>query len=161
MPNGARNIGKNGLRKLKMNIDHYENAIRSINGIHIQGSHTDEEILNAETALSIKFPNEFIFYLKKFGCISFDGIEYYGLTGDVDFESSGIPNFVWFTLKKRRQLGFPNEYLIFKNDNGEIYYCLSNNENEIYIWDNIQRVILQPPIRMSFLEFMLSDLMGE
>jgi hypothetical protein len=128
----------------------------------IAGGQSDEMIAAAEARLGVTFPASFRAYLSQLGNLSFNGYEYYGLTRNADFDHSGIPNCVWFTLRKRDQIGLPAPLVIFRNENDEKYYCLDttqtrDDECPVVIWDNITREISQT-LNARFSEFLQAEL---
>lgn len=96
---------------------------------------SDQEILDAESLLSLKFSSDFKEYTKEFGAVSFEGHE---LTGVV---KSKRLNVVENTLAKRKTNNkFPLNYYVIENlgidglsilqdENGYVY--LYSNENSI------------------------------
>lgn len=129
----------------------------------IAGGQSDEMIAAAEDRLGVTFPASFRAYLSQWGNLSFNGYEYYGLTPNADFDHSGIPNCVWFTLRKREQIGLPASLVIFRNENDEEYFCLDtsqtrgDNECPVVIWDNMVGEIAQT-LNASFSEFLQAEL---
>ena len=122
----------------------------------------DEEMVReAEQRLGVaKLPDSFRTYLLRYGHLSFGTIEYLGLTGSPGFEES-MPNFVWYTLRRRELL--PSGWVLFRNENGEVYFCvdtsqtLPSGENPVAVFD----VIDQTPcvMAMGFGEFLKADIL--
>lgn len=78
--------------------------IKSIPDVaYIEGC-TDEQIAEAEKELGLKFPQEYIDYVKEFGCVDFFGHEFTGLN------VTGRLNVVQATIKEKKV----NEY--FRDD---------------------------------------------
>ena len=76
--------------------------IKSIPDVaYIEGC-TDEQIAEAEKELGLKFPQEYIDYVKEFGCVDFFGHEFTGLN------VIGRLNVVQATKKEKRV----NEYFV-------------------------------------------------
>ena len=121
--------------------------LEEIDDLCVGNKHSDGDVLAAEKALSVKLPNSFKEYLKYFGDLSFGSVEYYGLTSDNNFKDLGIPNFVWYTLKKRNDINLPENLIVLQNVNGELFYCLDvgtldeNHECKVVVWDNINQCI--------------------
>lgn len=120
-----------------------------------------DQIDAAEVKLGLKFPQTFKDYLSEWGNLSAEGQEYYGLTRSGDFDNSGVPNCVWYTLTERVDVGLPDELVIVRNDNGEQYICiecnLPGNEERIVYWDNIEREV-DRTVNMTFVEFLKEEL---
>lgn len=125
------------------------------------GQVSAEWINKGEELLGIKFPKSYRFFLENWGEVNFDGKEYYGVFRE-DFENSGIPDVVWVNLNERKS-DFPNNLIVFKQNNGVEYYCFDvsktdeDGECPIVIWDNINKEIEQT-LDMTFAEFLLEDL---
>ncbi len=125
------------------------------------GKIPDEWILKAEALLKFKFPVSYRYFLSNWGEVSFAGKEYYGIFKE-DFENSGIPDVVWYNLKKQKD-NFPKDIIVFRQDDGVVYYCLGvsrlNKKREcpIVVWDNIAKEISEV-LEMNFGEFLLDDL---
>lgn len=129
----------------------------------IAGGQSAEVISAAESKLGVSFPPSFREYLSRWGNLSFDGYEYYGLTRNTDFENGSVPNCVWFTLRKRLAAGLPDRLVVFRNENDDVYYCvdtehiLEGNECGVTIWDHIDRSVDQR-LNCNFLEFLNEEL---
>ena len=75
--------------------------------------------------------------MERWGTLAIGPLEFYGITGD-EFESSSIPNAIWLTNVKRKQLGLPSELIILYDNNGVEYYCVdttSTQNSRIVVWD--------------------------
>jgi len=128
-------------------IEDIKSSLNEVDDLDFGTPKSDDDINIAEKKLSVILPSSFKEYLKCWGNLSLGPIEYYGLTKDSNLESAGIPNFVWFTLQKREQIGLPDNLVVFQNLNDEVYCCLDtssydkNNECPVVKWDNINSCI--------------------
>lgn len=144
-------------------IDDVERSLREIDDLVTGVAHEEDEVASAEKKLLVTLPNSFKEYLKRWGNLSMGAIEYYGLTQSSNFENAGIPNFVWFTIKKRDEVGLPSHLVVFQNSNDEVYYCLNtdsfmnNSECSIVVWNNLDRSIDQT-MAVDFFGFLLGDI---
>ncbi len=146
----------------KRTLKDIENALQGVDGIAAGDSHEDAEIMEAEKALDVTLPDSFKAYLKKWGKLALGPIEYYGLTKNPNFTSAGVPNFVWFTLKKRDQVNLPKNLIVFQNANDEAYYCIDTSslidgECKVAIWNNLERQTDQI-LDIGFFDFLLGDI---
>ena len=129
----------------------------------ISGPKPEEMVAAAEAKLGVPFPPSFRQYLLKWGNVSFEGIEYYGLTQNSDFDNSGIPNCVWYTLKQRRQVGLPDHLIIFLNHDGDEFICidtdhvLDGDERGIAFWNNAERTV-SDQLAITFAEYLHDEL---
>lgn len=130
----------------------------------VAGGQTETMVAAAEAKLGVSFPPSFREYLLKWGNLSFGSYEYYGLTRNGNFENSTIPNCVWFTLRKRSQVGLPHSLVIFRNNDDDEYVCidtdhvLNGGERGIAIWDNVERSVSQS-LQMNFMDYLREELM--
>ena len=127
------------------------------------GGQPEAAIEAAERKLGLRLPKSFRKYLLEWGNISFGPFESYGLTQNCDFENSGIPNCVWFTIKKREAVGLPANLVVFRNENDDVYLCLNTgiavNDDECSIakWNNVNRCI-EEVLQISFIEYLAEEL---
>lgn len=75
---------------------------------------TQAEILRAELALGLVFPESYKIFLEQCGAGSFGGFEIYGIIAG-NFEGEGIPNGVWYTLEERKR-GLPENLIALTSD---------------------------------------------
>lgn len=121
-----------------------------------------ELIEKAETFLDVKLPESFKVYLSRWGNISIGAIEFYGLTKNDNFVDACIPNFAWFTARKRETINLPKHLIVFQSINDVEYLCLdvstlTNGECPIVVWDNIEKEITDS-FQITFLDFLLEEL---
>lgn len=132
-------------------------------GAFVAGGQSEEMVSAAETKLGVFFPPSFREYLLKWGNVSCEGYEYYGLTRNDDFDNGSTPNCVWFTLKKRHDVGLPHSLVVFRNINDEEYICidtdrhLGNVERRVVIWDNVDRMVSQT-LAINFADYLREEL---
>jgi antitoxin YobK len=137
-------------------------ALLDVDDYYIGQKHSDDDIREAENALNVVLPESYKNYLKEWGCLNIGPFEYYGLTKDNNFVESSVPNFVWFTLQVREQVGLPERLVVFQNKNEEIYYCLDTSlpidgDCKVAVWDNVERTI-DEVLDIGFYNFILSDI---
>ncbi len=84
-------------------------------------------VKKAEEKLSIEFPQSYRSFLRNFGAGNFGTEEIYGVVKE-DFENSGIPDAIWFTLKQRKEINLPSNLLIIYHTGGEEMFCLDINK---------------------------------
>lgn len=143
-------------------IEEIEHILNDLDAF-IAGGQPEAMVSAAESKLGVSFPPSFREYLLRWGNVSCDDVEYYGLTRNDDFDNGGIPNCVWFTTRKRTTVDLPHSLVVFRNINDEAYYCidtnqvLENDERKIVIWDNAAREISQT-LAVNFAEFLLEEL---
>lgn len=144
------------------NIEEIEQILNDLDAF-IAGGQPEAMVSAAESKLGVSFPPSFREYLLRWGNVSCDEVEYYGLTRNGDFDNGGIPNCVWFTIRKRTTVGLPLSLVVFRNINDEEYYCidtnevLENDERKIVIWDNVAREISRT-LDGNFTDFLLEEL---
>ena len=66
----------------------------------------EELIERAEQALGVGFPPSYREFVRVLGAGDIAGAEFYGVCS-AEFESSSVPNGIWFTLQERTDSGLP------------------------------------------------------
>ena len=94
------------------------------------GACPSELIEKAEHKLGVKFPDSYREFLLRYGAGSFGSEEIYGVIKD-DFDNSGIPDAVWYTLKQRKEVELPEDLIIIYSTGGEGMFCLNLGGNHI------------------------------
>jgi hypothetical protein len=168
--NGKRNIGHGDqniwkiTRGYEMSYFDYEKAMElaknrkfytTING------KSQDDIDISEKILNIKFSKEIKDFYLKYGYLSFEGNEIFGINPTDD---SGIleGNSVAYALNERKQYGMPEEWLPFYNF-GEGYlacqdYLTKNQEGEpriISVFYDGEKYMLDDVVADDFGEFVL------
>lgn len=97
------------------------------------GGASDNLIIKAQNALSLKFPQDYKEFLSDYGALTFGSVEIYGVFRE-DFENSGVPDAIWATLDERNLINLPENLLVLYNTGLEELYCLNfdvlNSNNE-------------------------------
>ena len=91
------------------------------------GGISDNIIRDAEELLGLKFPTSYKMFLNNYGAGNFGSEEIYGIING-EFENSGIPDAVWFTIKQRRELKISNSLIVIYFTGGEEYFCLDTSK---------------------------------
>jgi hypothetical protein len=131
----------------------------------VSGPKDEELVAKAEQYLDLKLPNSYRDFLRRWGTLSVGPDEFYGVI-DEDFETSSVPDAVWFTAKKRRELQLPHELVPVFNADGDEYYCLDtsrmddSHECPVVTWDVSGRRVVEQraPTFGDFLWARVSDL---
>lgn len=110
------------------------NIIKKIEGIYglyrLVGC-TEQQISGAEKQLEIKFPKEYVDYLKHFGAVSFYATELTGLNVD------GYLNVVNATLKERdTNSNFPKDCFMIENQGIDGVFSIMNSKGEVYAFQS-------------------------
>jgi len=112
-------------------------AIRNVPELyHVKGC-TDQQILEAEKDLNLKFSKEYIDYVKEFGAISFYGTEWTGLNID------GYLNVVQSTKQERDlNVSFPKDCYVIENEGIDGIIIASNENGTIYSihYENVEKI---------------------
>lgn len=80
----------------------------------------------AEHKLGLKFTGTYLDFLRSFGAGNFGSDEVYGII-DGDFEDSCVPDAIWFTLNKRKEIDFPQNLLVIYDTGSDELFCLDFN----------------------------------
>ena len=125
-----------------------EHILEKIKGIpnlyHVSGC-TEEQLKDAQQNLGIKFPKEYVNYVKEYGAISFYGTEWTGLNIE------GYLNVVEAT-KQERELNsdFPQDCFVIENlaidgcitvidEKGQVF-CVQYNKKEL-LCENLEEYL--------------------
>jgi antitoxin YobK len=116
----------------------------------------------AEIALGVRLPKSYRDFLKSYGFISFEGLEYYGVI-DEEFEKSGVPDVVWYNHHLRIAQSFPAHLIVVSNNDGVEYMCLdtskffSDTECAMVVWDNVSKKVAES-YDISFADFLADEM---
>ena len=115
--------------------------IKTISNLYAIKGCSEEQIKVAEEELGIKFPEEYIDYVKEYGCIDFGGTEWTGLNID------GRLNTVYATKQEMAANSFfPKGFFVLENigidakkiivnEKGEV--CLLQYEKVTHLFDSL------------------------
>ena len=95
---------------------------------------TEETISKAEQFLGVRFPETYSRFLRTWGTLAIGPLEFYGIAGN-DFEKSSVPDGIWFTQAKRKQLGLPTNLIVLLDNNGDEYYSVDTNSGKVVTWE--------------------------
>ncbi|MCR4822102.1 MAG: SMI1/KNR4 family protein [Treponema sp.] len=102
--------------------------IKSIENLCSGVGVSDEQITEAEKALGLKFPKEYVAYLKEFGKIRFFATEWTGLN------AKGYRNVVEATNdEKSVNESFPKGFFVLENLGVDAKMVVVNEKGEVYI----------------------------
>ena len=114
-----------------MSIEDYNKAVDLIQQnqelADFVGNRPDNIVNKAEVKLNLVFPQSYRMFLKNFGAGNFGSEEIYGVIKE-DFENSGIPDAIWYTLKQRKEVNLPQNLLVIYHSGGEEMFCLDINK---------------------------------
>ncbi|ATW25299.1 SMI1/KNR4 family protein [Candidatus Formimonas warabiya] len=114
-----------------MSIQDYNSAVKLIQEnqelADFVGNCPEMLIKKAEEKLNIVFPQSYRSFLLSFGAGNFGAEEIYGIIKE-DFDNSGIPDAIWFTLKQRKEINLPSNLVIIYHTGGEEMFCLDINK---------------------------------
>lgn len=89
---------------------------------------TDENIEEFENKLSIKLGEQYKTFLKEFGTLEVDYLEFYGYFK----ENKGIPSSIWVTLNARETIeNFSEDLIVFYERGDGTFYCV-NGKDEVF-----------------------------
>ena len=111
-----------------MNISY---KIEDLAGLEYVGGCSDDDIMEAEERLGLSFPDEFIEYVKLFGCISFGHTEWTGLNIE------GELNVVKATLDERkRNIMLPSKLFVLEDYHINGKKIVVNESGECFLSQN-------------------------
>ncbi|PWR22886.1 SMI1/KNR4 family protein [Zavarzinia aquatilis] len=105
---------------------------------HFSGKKTDSLIFSAEAALGVSFPESYKLFLRKYGCGSAFGEEFYGIAKN-DLINSTIPDAIWLTLRQRSVDCVPSRFVFVYGFGDGSYAVLDcgqgSSRGEVVFWE--------------------------
>jgi antitoxin YobK len=98
-----------------------------------------EHLVAAEEALGHPLPPTYRRFVEELGAGDVAGVEIYGVIHP-DFENSGIPDAIWFTLTERRDSDLPEGLVLVMQEGNGSYACLdarglgAGGEAPVVLW---------------------------
>lgn len=107
-----------------MGMRQLEEALALLQGypgrIHVVGPRSEIVVASAESALGHPLPPTYRRFVRELGAVSVGSEEIDGIV-DEDFEHSGVPDAIWYTLKLRSESSMPESLVaIYVVGDGEI-----------------------------------------
>jgi hypothetical protein len=103
---------------------------------------TDALIDQAESFLSVQFPEEYREFLRRFGTLEVGFVECYGIVGN-DFINSSAPDAIWYTSKERAN-ALPHHLAVLCDIDGDELYCVDLTGEvaaPVVVWDLLSKSI--------------------
>jgi hypothetical protein len=126
----ARKATVFGAQGFGMPMADYERAAdlieRHTDDADFAGPRPPKLIEAAEQALGFRFPATYRRFVAEYGAGSVGGTEIYGVV-DADFESSSVPDGVWYNLTLRRDGSDESVYVFYDVGDGETF-CLDTTQ---------------------------------
>lgn len=116
-----------------MSMADLERAFAEIAASHdadFAGEKPEELVVSAERALALTFPPTYRTFLRRLGCGSISGYEFYGVINN-DFEHSGIPDAVWLTLDERRTANLEHSLVLVSHTGYTGYYAIDTSQKTL------------------------------
>lgn len=118
-----------------MAVDKYNDARKLL----LEGNHRllvdplhpvpPELVSRAERTLGVVFPISYRRFLEDFGTGGFGSLEILGITGD-DFEISGFPDGIWYTMRQRQDINLDVKYLIVEHGGDGTCVAIDTNQRD-------------------------------
>ena len=111
--------------------------IKMIEDLSFTDGCSDEQIKEAEELLNLRFPKEYVEYVKEYGCIDFGSTEWTGLNIE------GELNTVEATLtEKKYNDSFPDNFFVLDNYHIDAKKIIVNESGEVFLlqYDNLTKV---------------------
>lgn len=125
----------------------------------------DEAVQKIEKMLSLKFPKDYVRFLKTFGALTFGGAEVFGIFHD-EIDGIYVGNMVRETLEERNEWKMPSNLIVIEDTgwDGELY-CLQINENDpdkspvvIYVHPTVPIEVLAPDFGTFLLDLVQQEI---
>lgn len=111
--------------------------IKMIEDLSFTDGCSDEQIKEAEELLNLRFPKEYVEYVKEYGCIDFGSTEWTGLNIE------GELNTVEATLtEKKYNDSFPDKFFVLDDYHIDAKKIIVNESGEVFLlqYDNLTKV---------------------
>ncbi len=110
-----------------MSIQDYETAKRLIDAYQdkadFAGPQPESLVRAAEAKLGVEFPPLYRRFLLEYGVGGMGGFEIYGIIQE-DFDHSGIPDAIWYSLQEQRDSNLPRGFVAICNSGDGEIICL-------------------------------------
>lgn len=104
------------------------NKIKGISGLGRARGCSEEQVMEAQNALDLVFPEEFLEYVREYGCIDFGATEWTGLN------IKGYLNTVTATEKEKSvNKGFPSGCFVLEDMNIDARKIIVNEEGKVFV----------------------------
>ena len=94
---------------------------------------SEEEIIKFEKDMGLRFGDQYRAFLKNYGCLSLEGIEFYGICG----KNNSIPSAIYCTKQMRSDYKFPENLIVIYDRGDGVLYCIDGLD-QVYKYDNGQ-----------------------
>lgn len=99
--------------------------IESLDNLVKAGPVDESDISKYEKELKVFFGEKYKHFLMKFGCLSVEYLEFYGICG----ENSSAPSAIFVTKKMREDLDFfPGDLIVIHEVGDGTFYCVDSND---------------------------------
>ena len=96
--------------------------------IESSGSVQENIIVDFEKELDTKFGSQYKEFVKEFGCLNVEHLEFYGICGN----NKSIPSAMHATKELRKyKVNLPSDFIVFYELGDGIYYC-TNREDQVW-----------------------------
>ena len=119
--------------RLSMSTDmnKFEDAVKKMENsegdiLALSGA-TEEQIVLVENELKTLFPPSYKAFLKKYGCLSFEAEEFYGVTPD-GIHANAIPSVFFATRSARNKGDVSDKMILIKTTGYGLNFCIDMNE---------------------------------
>jgi len=128
----------------------YENIKEMKVDLVISGGISEEKIIYFSKELEIEFGIEYTSFLKEFGTLSIEYLEFLGICG----ENNSIPSSIYSTKKARKEIkNFRNDLIVIYEIGDGTFYAI-DKEDRVFFCDYNNSELQEK----SFKEFILSKI---
>lgn len=110
-----------------MSVRDYEAAVATMaraTGLQsFEGPRDEGLVLAAERALGLRLPPTYRRFVREYGAGNFGSFEIYGVISQ-NFETSSVPDAIWYTLGERRDGRLPQDLVVIGEDGAGTLYCV-------------------------------------
>lgn len=113
---------------------------------------SETQISDLESKLGIKIGEQYREFLKEFGVLSVEYLEFYGIAKSDDC----IPSAVFATLSAREDIDFYKDFVVVQDIGEGSFYCIDSNDN-VYLCE-YGEFDKPKDLKMKFKDFLIKEI---
>lgn len=130
--------------------------------IEVIGGGSKELISAAEVFLGVTFPDDYRYFLEKFGALSFEAEEFYGITKS-GLKAKSVPSVIFATMAARDRGDISNSMINVKSSGYGPSFCIDTSGNGdsapvVEVGLSFKRDGVKVQVAKSFGEFFLNEI---
>lgn len=132
--------------------------------IEVIGGASEDMISKAEVFLGVRFPEDYRYFLEKYGALAFEAEEFYGITKD-GLEAKSVPSVIFATKAARDRGDISERMIIIKSSGYGPSFCIDTSGDSsstsvpvVEVDFSFKRGGIKKQVAESFGEFFLNEI---